>query len=578
MKSLIISIFSIALFLSASFSPILGESAYNNQGFLENLHTSSATVLLDEEPFEGYTLYSPEFSIYTYLINIDGEVVHGWSSNYMQAMATYLFENGNILRTCLPGVNPRFVAGGISGRAEIFDWDGNLVWEFEYFNNQHCMHHDAEIMPNGNILFIAWEYKSREEVIAAGRNPSQLPEGELWPDHIIEVEPSGSNGATIVWEWHVWDHLIQDFDASKDNYGVVEDHPELVDINCGNPRADWNHINSVDYNEELDQILLSSHNQHEIWVIDHSTTTEEAAGHTGGRYGKGGDILYRWGNPEIYGAGNSNDKMLFGQHDAQWIEEGCPGEGNILIFNNGQSRPNGKYASIDEIIPPIDNNGSYIYVPGESYGPDNLHWSYTADNPTDFMASHISGCQRLPNGNTLICNGPLGYFFEVTYDKDIVWQYQNPTPAIGNKNVFKIRRYAPDYPGLADLFDNNVPNIPTKPVGPSSGNTESIYTYISSSTDPDDDDLLYLFDWGDGTDSGWLGPFKNGVSVNASHRWENDGDYEIRVKAKDPFNAESNWSDPLVISMPKQKNNVYDFFEVFAKYWFEFIDSIMKNH
>jgi len=62
----------------------------------------------------------------------------------------------------------------------------------------------------------------------------------------------------------------------------VADHPELIDINFGGRHADWNHLNSIDYNEEFDQILLSSHNQNEIWVIDHSTTTEEAAGHTGG--------------------------------------------------------------------------------------------------------------------------------------------------------------------------------------------------------------------------------------------------------------------------------------------------------
>ena len=119
------------------------------------------------------------------------------------------------------------------------------------------------------------------------------------PDHVIEVEPNGSSGGNIVWEWHVWAHLIQDYDPAKDNYGVVEDHPELIDINFMAISAgkDLNHINAIDYNEEFDQILLTSAGQDEIWVIDHSTTTEESAGHTGGTSGKGGDLLYRWGNP-----------------------------------------------------------------------------------------------------------------------------------------------------------------------------------------------------------------------------------------------------------------------------------------
>jgi len=208
-------------------------------------------------------------------------------------------------------------------------------------------------------------------------------------------------------EWHAWDHLIQDYDPARDNYGAVVDHPELIDINLNvsGIQADWNHINSIDYNEEFDQILLSSRNQNEIWIIDHSTTPEEAAGHTGGNSGKGGDILYLWGNPQACHTGNADDQKFFGQHDAQWIEPGCPGEGNILVFNNGQGRPDGTYYSIEEIIPPVANNGSYALTPGYAYGPEEPTWAYNDKNPTDFYANHISGVQRLPNGNTLICTG-----------------------------------------------------------------------------------------------------------------------------------------------------------------------------
>ena len=238
---------------------------------------------------------------------------------------------------------------------------------------------------------------------------------------------------------------------------MVEDHPELIDINFGETEtstlADWLHTNSIDYNEEFDQILLSVHNFNEIWVIDHSTTTEEAAKHIGGNSGKGGDILYRWGNPRSYRAGNKTDQKLFEQHDATWIESGLPGEGNILLFNNGVTRPEEKYSSIDEIIPPIDNNGSYYLEPGSTYGPDEQFWIYTAENPTDFYSHYASGAQRLSNGNTLICDAAAGRFFEVTPEKETVWDYLNPYPLDYINHVFKIQ-YLPSeeqQPGESDL-------------------------------------------------------------------------------------------------------------------------------
>jgi hypothetical protein len=380
-------------------------------------------------------------------------------------MSAYLLENGNLLRTAVI-YNPYFRAGGAGGLIQEFNWDGNLVWEFEYSSDQYRQHHDIEKLPNGNILIIAWEYKSFDDATASGRNPDLMSQQDpkLWPDHIIEVKPDSNNGATIVWEWHVWDHLIQDYDSTSLNYGVVADHPELIDINYVGPLPnsmgpDWTHINAVDYNEAFDQIVLSVRHISEIWVIDHSTTTEEAAGHTGGNSGMGGDLLYRWGNPQSYDAGNTTNQMLFLQHDAYWIEAGLPGEGNILIFNNGRSRPGGSYSSIDEIVPPVDQDGNYSKIPSMPFGPENLEWAYAASNPAEFFAPNVSGAQRQPNGNTLICNGPIGNLFEVTNDGELVWLYVNPVILTGpiyyedpisrgHNWVFRAYRYSPDYPGF----------------------------------------------------------------------------------------------------------------------------------
>jgi len=389
------------------------------------------------------------------LINNSGKIVHKWRSQYAPAMSTYLLENGNLLRSDY-AIKPDIIIGsGDTGRVEMFDWNGTRIWNFVYANSTQCIHHDIEPLPNGNILMIAWELKTRDDAIAAGCDPEFISDGIIWPDHIIEVEPNGPESGTIVWEWHVWDHLIQDYDPSKDNYGIVSDHPELIDINfmAKDSGRDWNHINSIDYHEEFDQILLSANVQAEIWVIDHSTTTEEASGHTGGKSGRGGALLYRWGNPQYYRVGNVEDKKFYGQHDARWIEPGCPGEGHITVFHNGFRQPGENYSSVIEIVPPVDNNGNYYLESGSAFGPDEPIWIYTAPNPTDFYAAGQSGAQRLPNGNTLICSAS-GVFFEVTYDKKIVWIYFNlfPLKLIGwNNLVFKINRYPLDYPGIGKL-------------------------------------------------------------------------------------------------------------------------------
>ncbi len=417
--------------------------------------------LNDPASYNGYTLFAPLAYTSTYIIDNEGRLIHSWDGTHRPGMSAYLLENGNLLRTASI-TNSFFNSGGEGGLIQEFNWDGDLIWEFEYSSDQFLQHHDVERLPDGNTLLIAWEYKDIEEAVTAGRNPSLLSQNFLWPDHIIEVQPDSNGGADIVWEWHVWDHLIQDFDPAELNYGVVSEHPELVDINyveaSPNPTStDWNHINAVDYNEAFDQIILSVRHFSEIWVIDHSTTTEQAAGHIGGNSAMGGDLLYRWGNPQTYDAGDANDQKLFLQHDSHWIEHGLPGEGNILIFNNGLFHPVGNYSTIDEIVPPVDQNGNYSKTPDSPYGPGNPVWTYSATD--GFFAPNISGSQRQPNGNTLICSGPTGNFFEVTNVGRLVWLYVNPVVVTGpiyyedtipgQQNwVFRVYRYSPDYPGF----------------------------------------------------------------------------------------------------------------------------------
>jgi len=424
----------------------------------------------EEKSCEGYILIAPKHYQHTYLIDNDGKLIHSWEKcEYEPGQSVYLYDNGDLLRCCFVK-GGGLTAGGEGGRMEMYDWDDNLIWEFDYSTDKYLSHHDVALLPNGNILALVVEYRSKDECIQAGFDPEkldqQIDKKGMVPDYVAEIKPIFPKGGEIVWEWHVWDHLIQDFDSSKDNYANPSEHPELIDPNGSGKKVPsfWNHMNSINYNTELDQVVLSVRGSSEFWVIDHSTTTEEAKGHTGGKYGKGGDLLYRWGNPSEYGLGTSDDQQLYQQHDSQWIESGCPGAGNFLIFNNGLNRPDGSYSSVDEIVSPMDENGFYPMDEGKAFGPTEILWSYQAENRFDFFAEAISGAQRLPNGNTLICDGTHGRLFEITPEKELVWDYLCPVSNNGIMNqgdeieldirnhqynaVFKVHRYPSDFPGF----------------------------------------------------------------------------------------------------------------------------------
>ncbi|MBI1348882.1 hypothetical protein GC163_21635 [bacterium] len=498
----------------------------------------------------GYTLISPLNSEKAYLVDMEGRVVHTWNCGSRPALSAYLLENGHLLRPgSLPqGEQTQFGPGG-GGRIQEFDWDGNLVWDFKYVNDRQMPHHDITRMPNGNILMIVSEKKTKDEAIAAGRRPNGLGE-HLIADAILEVKPTGPTSGEIVWEWHVWDHLIQDNDKTKEHFGRVAQHPELVDVNFGDrsfdqmmarpedqaklrslgyvggptppsnanpgpggngpggpgpngppgngpqgngpgqpgfgpggpggpnagpggpnggpngpgfgggpgrggpggfgggpggPGGDWTHINAVAYNAQLDQIMVSVHGFSEIWIIDHSASTREAQGHTGGRSNKGGDLIYRWGNPRAYRAGTVADQKLFQQHNAHWITDGLPGAGHVLIYNNGSNRPGGQnYSTVDEIVLPKYEKQNYARN-GRTFAPKEPIWSYAAPDKTSFFSMVISGAHRLSNGNTFICEGTSGRVFEVTPKGAMVWELVSSNRGGGPGGMR--RPFGPPQPG-----------------------------------------------------------------------------------------------------------------------------------
>jgi len=411
-------------------------------GLTLTAQTTVGLLLNSEQSFNGYTLFAPNRSTITYLIDNCGFVVNEWLSDQVPELSVYLLEDGSLLRAS-------------HGKLYRYNWEGDLTWSYELNQLDIYNHHDIEPLPNGNILIIATEEFEVYEAISLGRNPNELDNG-VEIDWIAEIEPIGNNEANLVWEWHAWDHLVQEFDANRQGYGIVSENPQLLDININYTGIeifgmyDWLHCNGVDYNADLDQIVFSSRHTSEIYIIDHSTTTAEAADHLGGNAGKGGDLLWRWGNPENYNTGTAADRKLFGQHDPKWIPEGYPNAGKISVFNNGYQRP-GDFSSIHLIEPTLQNDGNYS-LENNAFLPNDFYWSWQGEvlNET-FFGPIESGVNMLPNGNFLVCE-VFDRFFEVTPNGDIVWAYKNPI-AEGIieqydwdfSETFRAERYAPDY-------------------------------------------------------------------------------------------------------------------------------------
>ncbi|MFQ5493681.1 MAG: aryl-sulfate sulfotransferase [Candidatus Dojkabacteria bacterium] len=410
------------------------------------------TLFIDNENVaSGYTLFSPLNGTGAYLINNQGEVINSWESEYFPGNSEYLMEDGTLYRG---GKLTQDVIthGGASGIIEKYSWDGELLWDYEYLGDDFISHHDIEVLPNGNILIQGWERKTQKEALAVGMDKEYATEDGVTVDYLVELNPETKE---IVWEWHIWDHLVQNRDKTKPGFGKIKDNPNRINVNYydySRP-VDWTHANSVDYNEDLDQILLSVREFNEIWIIDHSTTTKEANGSTGGRYGMGGDLLYRWGNDFAYGQGTNDDRILYLQHDAEWVPNGHPGEGNITVYSNGQREDVREYSTVEEIKPPLTEDGFYE-MDGDKFVPADRIWTYGDGEEETFFSFFISGSQRLPNGNTFITSGAEGRFIEVTSDKQIVWEYLNPLQDYSDyfeedvRQVFRAYKYPEDFAGF----------------------------------------------------------------------------------------------------------------------------------
>ena len=339
----------------------------------------------------------------SYLLNKSGNKVKEWTFNDNLGNDLEIMPDGKLLGM-FKATNPSITFGGYGGIIKIINLDGTIDWEYTYSTEDYIAHHDAEMLPNGNILFLAWEKVSMIDAQQQGIDTTV----DLYPETLIEVNP---NTNQIVWKWNSFDHTVQDQHSNLPNFGSVSENPSLLNLNYFMlANGDIMHANGIDYDEQNDIVYMSVNNYSEVWVIDHSTTTLEASSDSGGNYNKGGNLLYRFGNPEAYNS-TFGERLFYKNHFPNLLENNVPGEGNVLVFVNGS---NTIQSSVYELKMPE----TLDLLPNVNNEPQ-LVWSYT---DPDLFYGRVCGAVRLQNGNTLICEGDYG-FWEVTPSKEIAWKY-----------------------------------------------------------------------------------------------------------------------------------------------------------
>ncbi len=396
------------------------------------VYPTGTTIYKPDKAYNGYTLYAPlgnggrdfqagsepfEIPGVIYLIDMNGNIVHEWKTPF-RAWFGRILPNGNLLVACsdgkkIPGrigIEP-YLIGGTQGWIYELDWKGHIIWSY-FDGNQH---HDFRRLPNGNLIYLSFEKvpKDLQKKVRGGIKGSEFKDGTMVNDLIVEVTPDGKR----VWEWHANDHMDPDIDVMALTHS----------------RQEWGHGNGLDVTDD-GNIIYDARHTDTVYMIDKKT----------------GKILWRFGNIAYldkesgrieYKDPGSSD-TLGGQHNVQIIRPGLPGAGNILLYDNGMHADTSRAVEIDP---------KSLKVVWE----EKLGSSFMGRLGRKHFSSFISSVQRLPNGNTFICDGGNGRLFEITSKQEIVWEYVNPHmgDALWFYTVYRASRYGPDHcPQFKELF------------------------------------------------------------------------------------------------------------------------------
>lgn len=334
-----------------------------------------------------------------FLIDHDGNTLFDWDFDGDQlGNDAELHDDGSLVASIKVN-NPQITFGGYGGGFRKINADQTIAWEINYSGDSYIAHHDINYLSNGNIIFPIWEKVSAEEAAELGFSENF----DIYPDAIIEMNPLTQE---VVWEWHAIDHIVQDYDESKANFGVVGDLPNLIDINYNNDQTDGDitHVNGITLDEENDLLYMTVNFYSEVWVVDHSTTTAEATTGTGGNYNLGGDLVYRFGNPLAYD--NVGDVTMNRVHYPNLFDDN-----KMLVFVNNKYDNQSAVAEY-QLSPP------YELIAGQDNEP-TLIWEFT---DTDLYSNGLGSGVRMSNGNTLISEG-TGTIWEVNNDGDVLWKF-----------------------------------------------------------------------------------------------------------------------------------------------------------
>jgi len=368
-KKIMISVFVFVFAFRVQFSQ-------EQKDFSASEFPNGINIYKSDKCWKGFTMVPYEEGMIL-IIDMEGNVVHHWNVGTERAR---LLKNGNVV--VMQG--PKIVE---------YDWDGNVVWEFELpggppteegYPTPGVIHHDLQRLSNGHTIFIVHE-KVPEEFKKVITDPDKQSSGIIG-DCFMEV----NKDKEIVWQWH----SHKRWDLNK-NTGIPI---------SSNGKFDWTHSNTVGvlpenhwYDEGFEEfkpgnVMVCSRNLDEIYIIDKETK----------------DIVWRYSGEYLGGISRAHEPIM--------IKKGLPGAGNILIFDNGMER----YLHVREGEKPVEEATVVLEINPVS---KKIVWLYQDE---DFYSSIQGTQQRLPNGNTFISESTQGRLFEVTRNWEIIWQYVMP--------------------------------------------------------------------------------------------------------------------------------------------------------